>query len=64
METLKIDKAYPMRHSVTATMAALEIGDSFLLPGRNRYVSVMPKRLGIKITIRKTDEGFRVWRIA
>jgi len=48
--------------------AELKIGDSFLCPSGHESafrsnVCVASKRLGIKLTVRKTPEGLRVWRV-
>ena len=57
------DDKYPIRD--------LDVGDSFIMPAKNTntasgYVRAAAKRLGDgrKFTVRKTEDGIRVWRIA
>jgi hypothetical protein len=48
---------YPWKH--------MDIGDSFLVEKANATnLHYAAKRSGIKIRIRKTDFGIRVWRVA
>lgn len=69
---MKLDKDIPIPLSreervsgVYRTMKTMEVGDSFLLPNNvNRNSSyVIAKYFGIKVTVRSTPEGVRVWRL-
>lgn len=47
----------------------MEVGDSFLFETKNRTsASSMAgragRKLGIKLAVRKTEQGLRVWRVA
>lgn len=43
----------------------MEVGDSFLYgPKRLGNLSFYQKRFNIKLTQRKTPEGYRIWRFA
>lgn len=66
---IKIEKNVPIPKprmtGLTEGVRSLQIGDSFIVEGRDQLVNlwVTSKRLGIKITTRTTEEGIRVWRI-
>lgn len=45
----------------------MEVGDSFSIDGKERVAaaaSVFGKRHGVKFSLRKDGEGYRVWRVA
>lgn len=49
--------------ALNTVLCALEIGDSILMPSNLPYAYILAMRIGITITVRKTREGFRLWRI-
>jgi hypothetical protein len=75
MSAILIDKGIPIPPASTGMANTkypwdqMEIGDSFLIPGRmksNGGVSVPPRlaRGGFKVSCRVEGAGVRVWRIA
>lgn len=65
----KIDSGIPIQPSrreqgVTATLRLLKVGDSFLSTARRNALYSCAHAIGIKVSIRKTPEGLRVWRIS
>lgn len=48
-------------------LAAMQVGDSFLLPpdmtGTKANIYSKASALGMKVTLRATPEGLRVWRV-
>lgn len=64
----KIDSDIPLPASrkeqgVTATLRLLKVGDSFLSTASRNALYSCAHVIGIKLSIRKTPEGLRVWRI-
>lgn len=66
----EIEKNVPLPQSwnvrasgLPETLRALEAGDSFHFNGPKTSPHVLAWRLGIKITLRKDGDGFRVWRV-
>ena len=51
---------------LTATMRAMEVGDSFLVATDAERLSVCStaRYAGIKVASRKVDGGFRIWRLS
>ncbi len=52
---------------VTATLRALQVGESFLFPGINSrliggQIAYVQKSTGARFTCRKQADGLRVWR--
>lgn len=69
MTEFKIDKDIPLPRGAAKTGLAnalrqMNVGESILL-GQDRPVAIhgMAKQVGIKITVRKTPDGYRIWRI-
>lgn len=67
----KIEKGVPLPvctgkyRGTTATIRALEIGDSFVFAGEGKNIRQTAKNVGVKISQRRQPDGtFRVWRIA
>lgn len=55
-----------IRHGLTEALRKCKVGDSFLLPtnpGNRTGAYVCAATLNMKVTIRKTSKGHRVWRI-
>ena len=71
MEEIKIDKGIEMPAGVRRPMypyRSLEIGDSFLIPGKvsgavGGTVSYARRVTGFKFVTRTVEGGVRVWRI-
>ena len=76
-EIPKIEVGVPVPPDVRRTRRPwreLNVGDSFLLDGwdgsRDRenyfrtHACIWGKRLGLKFSVRKTEEGLKVWRVA
>jgi hypothetical protein len=71
--TIRIDTHIPIPHAKTVLNGDLydamdkltAVGMSFICPAelRTRTVYDYAKRLNIRITARKTNEGLRIWRI-
>jgi len=70
--TFKIEKGIPIptkfRNSgIAATMRAMEVGDSFVAPGKNSSIrsnmAYITRRTGRKFVARQEGEGVRIWRI-
>ncbi len=63
-----IEKGVPMPNNKTTALSqalrAMEIGDSFLIINRNFNLAMYQRKIGIKLTQRKTDGGYRIWRTA
>ena len=67
---LKIEKGVPIPKARTRThypMKEMEVGDSFFIASEgflNIPSRVIPqaKRLGIKVSTRQVEGGYRVWR--
>lgn len=67
---IAIDKDIPLPQARSRNakypLANMQVGDSFLLPeGKsNARVAVYgrAKKLGVKVTVRQTTDGLRVWR--
>jgi hypothetical protein len=71
MPTVKIEKRVPVPPTGKTTgmmeaMRTMKVGDSFALPqGLQPYSThAYAKTAGIKITVKKQKDGYRVWRIA
>lgn len=76
--TYKVEKNVPLTNpraehrSYIGTLESMEIGDSFFVPAEHESDSkrvsvschIAAKRLGIKVSTRKLENGSRVWRIA
>ena len=69
---MKIDKNVPMptaqSHQKYPFMD-MDVGDSFSVPegclqGVRNASHMAGKRKGLKFTVRKTNEGYRCWRVA
>lgn len=64
---MKIESNVPLPNKFP--FSQMKVGDSFLLPDhiKRTAASVSARRFGdknqMKFTIRKTEEGFRCWRI-
>lgn len=70
-DTVAIDKTIPLPRGKTQgkyPWREMEVGDSFLFPAEKAFprqaARTAGQRLNRKFTVRKTDEGFRCWRIA
>lgn len=70
LPTVKIEKRVPVPATGRTTgmmdaMRSMSVGDSFVLPkgiqpyGTHAYAKIA----GIKITVKKQKDGYRVWRI-
>lgn len=62
----KVVKNVPIpRRSRFGFMIDMEAGDSFIVEEASEKVGAInyAKRYGIKITTRKTEEGYRIWRV-
>ena len=66
----KIEKNVPLPQGwdvrasgLSETLRALEDGDSFYFTGSKTSPHVLARRMGIKITVHKEGDGFRVWRV-
>lgn len=66
---IKIDHHIPIppscrRQGIAEALRACAPGDSFLLEHvRSRTgIYLLAKRIGVRVTVRKTPEGYRVWR--
>lgn len=63
------DVPIPPKHAraqgVAATLSRMQKGDSFLLDSEDacRHAHGVAKRNGMKITTRKVEGGWRVWKI-
>lgn len=62
----------PIRGACRKALSAMDVGDSFLVPhalvnqNSEKAHSVLytdAKRFSITVTVRKTDDGFRCWRV-
>jgi len=68
MTDIKIDKNIPPPAACVYPFAALKKGESFLVDGKRgmsvrALASAHAKKNKHKYTVRKTDEGYRCWRI-
>lgn len=65
-EGIEIPKRYGRESELTKVLRALKVGQSFVVDDfRIRaIVTTAAIRYGVKITTRKVDEGYRIWRIA
>jgi hypothetical protein len=70
--TFKIEKGIPIptkfcNSGIAATMRAMEVGDSVLVPGTANNVSAnvayITRRTSMKFAQRKEGNGYRIWRI-
>lgn len=69
---IKVDEAVPMPTGIFTRKypyADLEVGQSFLAPEANHNsiragASQYGKKLSRRFSVRKTQEGIRVWRVA
>lgn len=68
--TVKIEKRVPVPQTgrttgMTGALKKMAIGDSFILP--NGITPYSPhayaKSAGVKVTVKKQKNGYRVWRI-
>ena len=66
---MRIDKGIPLppvEHRCTYPWHTMEIGDSFLMPaGKTPYsvITNIHKRTNKRFEARRTDQGWRVWRV-
>jgi hypothetical protein len=75
-EPIKADSRHPMPDGIGVgrpakyPWATMKVGDSFLFPTNLKSQSCYNiakyggLRNGVKFSVRKTDEGYRCWRIA
>lgn len=68
---MRIDKNIPMPpRGYELPFDQMEVGDSFLLPSgvspgyARALIHAAQKKLSKKFSLRRTDNGFRCWRIA
>jgi len=70
--TFKIEKGVPIpgqhnNRGMAQTLRLLEIGDSFVAPGKNSSIrsnmAYIARRTGRKFVARQEGEGVRIWRI-
>ena len=54
----------PKDRGFTATLRAMGVGDSVVLPTTASTLHNIARRLSGKFTVRKEGAGFRVWRVA
>lgn len=62
----KVDKNIPLpKRSRFGFITEMAQGDSFVVAEESEKVGAVnyARRYGIKITTRKVDEGFRIWRM-
>lgn len=70
MNAYKIERGIPIppkggeRTGLTATLRALDVGDSFLIANEKERLRALhfASRAGVKIATRKVEGGIRVWR--
>lgn len=56
----------PFTPGISATLRSLAVGDSFLMPDEWKLTSLKStmQTVGGKFALRKTPEGYRVWRLS
>ena len=68
MNEIKIEKGIqiPSHGNTLYPFSEMQVGDSFACKKANvrSIASLQAKKLGMKFTVRKQPEGYRVWRIA
>lgn len=70
---MKFDRDVPIppvrrEHFWAGIFRAMEVGDSFLMPPEREkqrgWLYQVAKNLGLRVRVRQTNQGLRVWRIS
>lgn len=62
MSEIKIEKGIPVQSKTKYPFKQMNIGDSFICKTANG-IYTCAKNASVKIQVRSTDDGYRVWRV-